>query len=298
MNPPKHWQGVFTAVATPFHDGKIDYDSLARVVAHQVEGGVRGIVPCGTTGEAPTLTEKEHHDVVQFVVREANRRCLVLAGSGSNSTAATIEKTRFARDAGADGALLVSPYYNKPTQEGLFRHFEAVVRGVPGFPIVLYDIPGRTCVSIEVETCVRLAKFDQIVAVKEAAGKPERITALRQLTSLTLLSGDDALTLPFMALGASGVVSVASNVVPAEVVALVAAAAEGRLAEARTLHERLSPLFRALFLETNPAPVKYALERCGLIRSCEVRLPLVAPGEKARKEMNLALEQIGCASQA
>ncbi|MFN0207947.1 MAG: 4-hydroxy-tetrahydrodipicolinate synthase [Planctomycetota bacterium] len=294
----KNWYGAFTAIATPFRDGKVDYNSLARLVAHQIDGGIRGIVPCGTTGEAPTLTEKEHHEVVEFVVKEVNRRCLVVAGTGSNSTAAAMDKTRHARDAGADAALIVSPYYNKPTQEGIFRHYEAIAKAATGLPIILYDIPGRTGISIDVDTCVRLAEIDNIVAVKEAAGKPERITALRSLTSLSLLSGDDALTIPFMSLGASGVISVASNIVPTEIVAMVSAASEGRYAEARAIHDKLTPLFRALFVESNPTPVKFALERCGIIKSGEVRLPLVAPGEKTKKEMLLALEHSGCVTLA
>lgn len=292
------WTGCFTALATPFRDGRVDYETLARLVEHQIAGGVRGIVPCGTTGESPTLSEKEHHEVVEFVIRQAKRRCLVLAGTGSNCTAVAIERTVHARDAGADGALLVTPYYNKPTQEGLFQHFEAIANAVPGFALILYDIPGRTGVSLEVETVVRLSKINNIAGIKEAAGKVERITALRQATSLYLLSGDDAMTLPMMALGAHGVISVASNVMPADVAGLVQAAADGNFGRARELHEQLAPMFRALFVEPNPAPVKYALERIGIFKNSDVRLPLVPVTERARREVQNALALSGCASQA
>ncbi|MBI3817182.1 MAG: 4-hydroxy-tetrahydrodipicolinate synthase [Planctomycetes bacterium] len=292
------WSGCFTALATPFQNGRIDYDSFSKLIEHQVESGVRGVVPCGTTGESPTLSENEHDEVVQFTIRQTNRRCLVLVGTGSNSTAIAVDRTRHARDAGADGALLVSPYYNKPSQEGLYKHYEAVARAASDLAIVLYDIPGRTGVNIEIETVVRLANIHNIVAIKEAAGKVERITKLRELTSLSLLSGDDSMTLPMMSLGASGVVSVASNIIPSEIVALVHAAAEGRYQDARTMHDRLSPLLRALFLETNPTPVKFALEHAGIFKSGEVRLPLVMPSERVRAEIQSALQPFGCASQA
>jgi len=285
--------GCFTAIATPFRNGNVDIESLAKIVEHQIEGGVAGIVPCGTTGEASTLTSKEYDDVVKRVVEFAAGRVPVFPGTGSNSTAAAVEKTRHAREAGASGALVVTPYYNKPTQEGLFRHFEAIAKAVPGFPIILYEIPGRTAVSIDVETCARLCVYNNIVAIKEASGKLERVTKLRQLTDLAVLSGDDASTLPIMALGGTGVVSVASNLVPADVCALVAAAAEGETQEALRMNDRLDDFFRALFLETNPAPVKYALHRAGIFASDEVRLPLVTVGDKTRKEMDAAMAKLG-----
>lgn len=298
LHPSSQWFGCFTAVATPFRDGRVDYDSFARLIEHQIDGGVRGVVPCGTTGESPTLSEKEHHEVVEFVIKQVKRRCFVLAGAGSNSTALAVERSRHARDAGADGVLHVTPYYNKPTQEGLYKHYEAIARAVPDLGVILYDIPGRTGVSLEIETVLRLAKIDNIVGIKEAAGKVERITILKEATSLALLSGDDAMTLPMMALGARGVVSVASNVIPAEIVSLVNAAAEGRFAEATAIHDRLTPLFRALFVETNPSPVKYALARIGIFNNAEPRLPLVAASERAQKEIRLALDLAGCATRA
>lgn len=291
-------RGCFTAISTPFLNGKVDYDSLGRLIEHQMEGGVQGIVPCGTTGESPVLTETEHHDVVEFTIRQCKNKCFVIAGTGSNSTAVAVERTRHARDAGASAALIVAPYYNKPTQEGLYRHFEAIARAIPDFPIVLYDIPGRTGVAIEVETVVRLAKFDQIAAIKEASGKLERTTQLRQATQLSILSGDDAATLPSMALGASGVISVASNLVPRDMVALTKAALEGRMDEARRIHDRLNPLFRALFLETNPSPVKFALARAGIFTSHEIRLPLVPPSERVAREIETAMVQTGLGARA
>ncbi len=286
--------GCFTAIATPFRDGAVDFESLGRLIDLQIDGGVAGIVPCGTTGESPTLSVKEHDAVVQFSVERAKGRCAVFAGTGSNATNLAIERTKAAKAAGATGALLATPAYNKPTQEGLFRHYEAIVRGVPGFPVVLYEVPGRTCVSLDVETCARLCVFDEVIAIKEASGKLERVTRLRQTTDLAILSGDDAMTLPMISLGATGVVSVASNVVPGDVSALVTAATDGDFAEALRLHDRLDPLFTALFLETNPGPVKYALERCGVFTSGEPRLPLVAPGEKARKAVDAVLARLGC----
>jgi 4-hydroxy-tetrahydrodipicolinate synthase len=200
---------------------------------------------------------------------------------------------------GATGALVVTPYYNKPTQEGLFRHYEAIAKAVPGFPIMLYEIPGRTCVSLDVETCARIAeKCSNVVAIKEASGKPERTTKIRQLSSLAVLSGDDALTLPILSLGGIGVVSVVSNVVPAEIAAIVAAAARGDFAKANEINDRLEPIMRALFLETNPTPVKYALAKVGIISGHEVRLPLVPPSERTRKEIDAALEKCGDVARA
>jgi 4-hydroxy-tetrahydrodipicolinate synthase len=200
---------------------------------------------------------------------------------------------------GATGALVVTPYYNKPTQEGLLRHYEAISKGAPGFPIMLYEIPGRTCVSLDVETCARIAEAcPNVVAIKEASGKPERTTALRARTRLAVLSGDDALTLPILSLGGTGVVSVVSNVFPAEVSALVAAALKGNYTKANEINDRLEPITRALFLETNPSPVKHALAKLGIFASREVRLPLVAPGERTRKEIDAALERCGAAARA
>lgn len=298
MTVPQHSPaGAFTAIATPFRDDRIDPESLARLVHSQIEGGVAGLVPCGTTGESPTLTEKEHEEVVRFVVAEAKGRCAIWVGTGSNNTAKAVFLTQKARALGATGALVVSPYYNKPTQEGLFRHFEAIAKAAPGFPVMLYEIPGRTGVSIDVETCARIEDAcPNVVAIKEASGKPDRTTRLRATTGLAVLSGDDALTLPIMALGGTGVVSVVSNVAPGEVAALVAAAARGDFAKANEINDRLEELTRAMFLETNPAPVKWALHRAGILATPDVRLPLVVPAERTRREIDGALERFGAAS--
>jgi 4-hydroxy-tetrahydrodipicolinate synthase len=294
------WFGCHTAIATPFLDDRVDFESLGRLVAHQLEGKVTGIVPCGTTGESPTLSDAEKEEVVKFVVKEAGGRVAVLVGTGSNNTAKVVFHTKKARDAGATGALVVTPYYNKPTQEGLYRHFEAVAKAVPGFPIVLYEIPGRTCVSLDVETIARIVKAcPNVAAVKEASGKPERVTKIRALVpSCAVLSGDDALTLPVMSLGGTGVVSVVSNVIPGEISALTAAAARGDFREANRINDRVDPLTRAMFLETNPSPVKYALAKAGIFASPEVRLPLVEPSASTRKEIEAALEQVVPAAKA
>lgn len=268
-------QGVWTALATPFRDDAVDRGALARLVEAQVEAGVAGLCPCGTTGESPTVSDAEFTAIVTTVVEAARGRVPVFAGTGGNDTRRSVERTRTARAAGATGALAVSPYYNRPTQEGLYRHFRAMA-DEGGLPLMLYHIPSRTGGSIEVETVARLAGTGGIVALKEAHGSVDRVTRLREACAVPILSGDDALTLPFLSLGAVGVVSVASNVAPAEVVALVEHGLAGRRDAALSLHERLAPLVRALFLETNPAPVKAALHLLGLFPTADVRLPLVS----------------------
>lgn len=266
--------GVWTALPTPFRGDRVDHAALAALVEAQVAAGVAGLCPCGTTGESPTLADDEHRAVIETVVAAARGRVPVVAGTGSNDTRHAVALTRQARAAGAVGALAVSPYYNKPTQEGLYRHFRAMADD-GGLPLMLYHIPGRTAGAIEVETVARLWASGGMMALKEAQGHVDRVTRLREACGIPVLSGDDALTLPFLALGAVGVVSVASNVAPADVVAMVAHALAGRRAEALALHERRTPLFRALFLETNPIPVKAALHLQGRLPSAEVRLPLV-----------------------
>jgi 4-hydroxy-tetrahydrodipicolinate synthase len=267
-------EGVFTALATPFRGDRVDREALARLVEAQVAAGVAGLCPCGTTGESPTISEEEHREIIETVVAAARGRVPVVAGTGSNDTRHAVALTKQARAAGAVGALVVSPYYNKPTQEGLYRHFRAVADD-GGLPVMLYHIPGRTAGAIEVETVARLWKAGGMFALKEAQGHVDRVTRLREACGIPILSGDDALTLPFVAMGAVGVVSVASNVVPAKLVALVRDALAGRRVEALAAHEALTPLFRALFLETNPIPVKAALKLLGVFPSDEVRLPLV-----------------------
>ena len=253
--------GTYTALATPFRDDAFDEGAFQTLIDSQLEAGVDGIVPVGTTGESPTLDHAEHMLVIEKAVEFASGRCRVIAGTGSNSTREAVALTRDAEAAGVDAALLVAPYYNKPSQDGLLRHFLAVA-GATSLPLVLYSIPGRCGVEIAVDTVARLAaECPRIRCLKEAGGTPERVSMLRRALpdDFTILSGDDSLTLPFLSVGASGVISVASNVIPAQVAAMVAAHAAGRADEARELHLRYYQLFRDLFIETNPVPVKFAL---------------------------------------
>src|SRR5436190_7474440 len=284
--------GTYTAIVTPFRNGVLDEPALERLVKAQIKGGVDGIVPVGTTGESPTLDYEEHVRVIQLAVEFANKKIKVLAGTGANSTSEAIYLTKAAEEAGADGSLQVAPYYNKPTQEGLFQHFHAVARATK-LPIVLYSVPGRCGVEIAVETVTRLAHDSvSIVGIKEAGGSADRVSQLRATLGpkFTILSGDDSLTLPFMAVGAHGVVSVASNVIPREMAHLVKAFALGKSAAALKLHDKFYPLFKDLFIETNPGPVKAALAMMGLIED-EFRLPLVPMSttnrEKLRKTMRV-----------
>jgi len=275
--------GTYTALVTPFKEGQVDDAALERLIRLQIKAGVDGVVPVGTTGESPTLDYDEHIRVIELSVKYAAGRITVLAGTGGNSTKEAIFLTRRAEDVGADGSLQVAPYYNKPSQEGLYQHFRAIARATR-LPIVLYSIPGRCGVEIAVDTVSRLARdCKNIVGIKEAGGNADRVSQLRAALGprFTILSGDDSLTLPFMAVGAQGVISVASNVAPREVAQMVRAFASGKAALARKYHERLYPLFKDLFIETNPVPVKAALAMMGLIEE-EYRLPLapLQPGNR------------------
>ena len=289
------FRGTFTALVTPFRADQIDVDDFERLIEAQIAGGVTGIVPVGTTGESPTLTHEEKERAIELAVKFARGRCQVIAGTGSNSTRDAIAQTQAAEKLGANGALVVAPYYNKPSQEGLFQHFEAIAAATQ-LPIVLYNIPGRCAVDIGADTVVRLAgACKNIVAIKEASGSVDRVSELvaRVPESFTVLSGDDSLTLPFLAVGAVGVVSVASNLYPAEVSRLVSAFREGNLAEAQAIHRRFLPLFKDLFMDPNPVPAKTALEWRGAMSS-ECRLPLVKMGTvtEARLRQTIdALEQ-------
>jgi 4-hydroxy-tetrahydrodipicolinate synthase len=286
--------GTYTALATPFRDGAVDEAAFERLIALQIRGGVDGVVPVGTTGESPTLDYDEHIRVVALAVKFARGRVKVMAGTGANSTQEAIHLTRQAERAGADGSLQVAPYYNKPTQEGLYQHFKAVAAATK-LPLMLYSIPGRCGVEIGIETVRRLAAdCPTIVGIKEAGGNADRVSQLRAACGpkFDILSGDDALTLPFMAVGAQGVVSVASNVAPKAVSAMVRAFAAGDLKRAQRLHARLYPLFKDLFLETNPAPVKFALAQMG-IGSPEVRLPLVPLGQASQAVLVATLRAQG-----
>ena len=286
--------GTYTAIVTPFKNGQLDEEALARLIKMQIKGGVDGVVPVGTTGESPTLDYDEHIRVVELSVKLAAGKIKVLAGTGGNSTKEAIYLTQRAADVGADGSLQVAPYYNKPTQEGLFQHFHAIARATR-LPIVLYSIPGRCGVEIAVDTVHRLAHDSvNIIGIKEAGGNADRVSQLRATLGpkFTILSGDDSLTLPFMAVGAQGVISVATNVIPRDLVRMVQAAAMGKLAIAQKLHAKYYPLFKDLFIETNPVPVKAALAMMGVIDE-EYRLPLVKMSAAHRDVLRKTLRQCG-----
>lgn len=297
LNYKEMFKGAYTAIVTPFKDGKVDEPSLERLIKRQIKGGVDGIVPVGTTGESPTLSFEEHIEVVARSVETAAGKIKVLAGTGGNSTDEAVYLTKAAEQAGADGSLQVAPYYNKPTQEGLFQHFRAIAKTTK-LPIMLYSIPGRCGVEIGVETVERLAKeCRNIVGIKEAGGNSDRVTAIRLAVGpkFTILSGDDSLTLPFMAVGADGVISVASNVIPKEVAQMVRAFATGKAAAALKIHERFFPLFRALFIETNPIPVKAALAMQRVIEE-EYRLPMYEMQGRNREALAVAMKRCGVLS--
>lgn len=285
MNRPRTFTGTYTALVTPFRSGAVAYDELRKLVELQIKAGINGLVPVGTTGESPTVTHEEHLDIIRCTIQAARGRVPVIAGSGSNSTHEAIDLTRAADAAGADGMLLVAPYYNRPTQEGLFRHF-AQIAEVTDKPIILYSIPGRCGVEIGVPVIERLrARYPHVAHIKEAGGSVDRVDQIISALgdAVTVLSGDDSLTLPFMAVGARGVVSVASNLYPREVGKLVSLALAHNYPKARALHRRLYPVFKSLFVESNPSPVKLAMVQAGLISSEEVRSPLCAVSAANRR---------------
>lgn len=284
-------QGCYTAIVTPFRNEQVDYDALKALVEAQIAGGVAGIVPVGTTGESPTLDVDEHLKVIQTTIEAVAGRCQVMAGTGANSTAEALELTKEAKALGADCTLQVTPYYNKPSQDGLYAHFSTIAD--VGLPVVLYNIPGRCVVEIEVDTVAKLAAHPHIVAVKEAGGSVDRVSQTIQACDITVLSGDDFLTYPMMALGAKGVVSVASNIVPAEVVKLTDLLLAGDYPAARELHYRLYELFTACFLDPNPAPSKAMLHMLGRIAEPTVRLPLAPVAEANGPKFQAALRSVG-----
>lgn len=273
--PTISFAGAHTALVTPFRNGSLDEAALTTLIEAQVAAGISGIIPVGTTGESPTLSHEEHRRVIEIAVKAASKRILVIAGTGSNATSEAVELTIEAEKLGADAALLVAPYYNKPSAEGLYRHFKQVA-GAVTIPIVLYSIPGRCGIEIPVPVVARLATdCPNIVAIKEAGGSVERVNQLRAALpdSFQILSGDDSLTLPFMATGAVGVISVASNIIPTEVETLVRSFLKGEVTKAQEIHARYYPLFRDLFIEPNPVPIKAALAFKGVCTE-DVRLPL------------------------
>jgi 4-hydroxy-tetrahydrodipicolinate synthase len=290
-------QGSLTALATPFRNGTLDEEAYRSLVRQQLAGGTSGLVPMGTTGESMTMTPVERVRAVRLVVDEARGRVPVIAGAGSNSTAETVEQMGRMRDAGADAALVVTPYYNKPNQAGLLEHYRACARGHPGFPIVVYNVPGRTSGDILPDTLQRLCELEEIAAVKEATGNMARAVELREKcgSRLTLLSGDDFTVLPFVACGGEGVISVSSNVAPRLMADLVEAARRGEREKAAELQVRLNPLHRLLFIEPNPIPVKWALHLLGLFGP-DIRLPLVPLGEPHRTALGAELRRLGLLS--
>jgi len=287
------FEGVFTALVTPFRDGAVDARALVELVELQIAAGVDGIVPCGSTGEAATLSHAEHQRVVEGVVAAARGRVQVVAGTGSNSTAEAIQLTRHAKEAGADGALLISPYYNRPTQDGIVAHYAEIARQT-AFPLLVYNIPARTGSNVLPATLARLAEVDQIVGVKESCGDLNQIAHVIAAVpdSFAVLSGDDWAALPLLALGGKGAISTVSNVAPGEMVELVRAFRAGDIARARAIHFRLLPLLDALFCETNPIPVKAALAMRGLIQE-ELRLPLVPISNGNRERLQAVLKELG-----
>jgi len=286
-------QGCYTALITPFDEkGEVDYVCLEKLVRRQVEGGVNGIVPVGTSGESPTLNFEEHSKVIETVIEAAGGQCKIIAGTGANSTSEAVDLTRHARRAGADATLQVTPYYNKPTQEGLYRHFSTVAEE-GGLPVVLYQVPGRTGREIAVDTIERLAGKSRVIAVKEACPDIDRTSEiLERCADIDVLSGDDSMTLPRMIVGGSGVISVASNLIPEDVSNMTKKALEKDWEGARALHKKLYPLYRDLFISTNPIPIKAAMAMAGLIQE-QYRLPLCGMSDNDKEILRKSVIKAG-----
>ena len=287
------FSGYMVALVTPFKDGKVDWQSLEGLVAFHLESGTHGIVPCGTTGESATLSHQEHDDVIKAVIKAVNKRVPVVAGTGSNSTAEAVRLTREAEKSGADGALMISPYYNRPTQEGIYQHYKKVASEV-GIPIIVYNIPGRTGSKIEPETLARLAELKNIAGVKEATGSVDQAIDVLRLCGdrLAVFSGEDSLIFSLMALGGKGVISTVANVAPKETAQLAEACLKGNWEEGRDWQFKLLPLIRAVFIETNPIPIKTALSLMGKCTG-ELRLPLTPMGEGNLKKLRQAMADFG-----
>jgi len=287
------FKGSIVAIVTPFKDGSVDEESYRQLIEFQIENGTSAIVPCGTTGESATLNVEEHARVIDIAVEAVNKRVPVIAGTGGNSTSEAIELTKHAKEVGADATLQVTPYYNKPTQEGLYQHFKAIAKGAP-LPQVLYNVPGRTSVNMLPETVARLAELPEVVAIKEASGNIGQMAEIVRLAgeNITLLSGDDNLTLPVLSIGGAGVVSVVANIVPRDTADLVKAWEEGRIDEAKRLFYKLLPLCQAMFFETNPIPVKISLALMDKIQD-EMRLPLYPMAPANLERLKKALSEYG-----
>jgi 4-hydroxy-tetrahydrodipicolinate synthase len=286
------FSGSLVALVTPFKNGQVDYAALERLVDWHVAQGTDGLVPVGTTGESPTVDVAEHEKIIEVVVKRAAGRLPIIPGAGGNATAEAIELAQFSKKVGATATLQVSPYFNKPTQEGLYQHFAAIAKAVDR-PMVLYNIPGRCVVNMTPDTIVRLAALPQVVAIKEATGSMDQTSEILSRCSLAVLSGDDSLTLPLMALGATGVISVVANIVPKDVKRLTDAMLAGDLAGAQAVHRKLYPLCRAMFVETNPIPVKTAMKWMGLIESDEMRLPMTNLSVGGAETLRRAMKEYG-----
>ena len=286
------FHGALTAIITPFRDGAVDETALRELIEWQIQSGIDGLVPCGSTGESATLSHAEHERVIKITIEQTRKRVPVVAGTGSNSTAEAIRLTASAREMGADGALLISPYYNKPTQDGIYKHYKTIAASVD-LPIFAYNIPGRTSSNVAPETFARLAEIKNCIGVKEASGSTEQTSDILRLTNgkFTVLSGDDALTVPLMAIGAKGVIATIGNAMPREIHELAAAGLAGDFERARQLHYRMLPLMRTLFLETNPICIKQALAFMG--KCCnELRLPLVPMTPPAAEKLKAVMKEL------
>lgn len=288
------FRGAFVAIVTPFIDGKLDEQGLKDLIEFQIENGTRGIVPCGTTGESATLSHEEHHRVVELTIKTVNGRVPVLAGTGSNSTSETIELTKHAKEAGADGALVITPYYNKPSQEGLYQHFKSVAEAVD-IPMILYNVPSRTSIDMAAATVARCAEIDNIAGIKEATADMNRACDVirRCPDDFAVMSGDDFTSMSLVLLGGKGVISVTSNVDPKNMSELINAALAGDVAKAREIQYKFFPLMGAMFYDTNPVPAKKALELMGKIKSGLPRQPLWKIGDDALKRMTAVLKEQG-----
>ena len=288
------FRGAFVAIVTPMIDGQIDEQGLQDLIEFQIAGGTHGIVPCGTTGESATMSHEEHHRVVELTIKAVNGRVPVLAGTGSNSTSETIELTRHAKEAGADGALVITPYYNKPSQEGLYQHFKAVAEAVD-IPIILYNVPSRTSVNMLPETVARCAAIKNIVGIKEATGSLAQISEVIRLCpdDFAVMSGDDPTCMATVAIGGTGVISVTSNVEPKDMAQMMDAALAGDFAKARELHYKLFPLMQAMFYDTNPVPAKATLAMMGKIKTDDVRLPMATLNDAVRDKLKKAITAYG-----
>ncbi|GJQ23548.1 MAG: 4-hydroxy-tetrahydrodipicolinate synthase [Planctomycetia bacterium] len=288
------FHGSYVALVTPFKNGQVDYQKLGELVEFHVKNGTQGIVPCGTTGESATLSFEEHEKIIGEVVSIVAGRIRVLAGAGSNNTTEALRLAKHAKKIGADGALLITPYYNKPTPEGLYRHYKLIAESVD-IPIVMYNVPSRTGISIQPETVARLSEIKNIVGIKEASGSIDQATQILQLCNITVLSGDDSLTLPIMSVGGRGVISVVANVVPADTAALTRYCLEGNFDAARKCHFKLFPLCKSMFIETNPIPVKTAMRMLGRLNG-EMRLPLCDMTKEHESQLMGTLKNYGLIS--